>query len=189
MGGGGKSGGSGGGTTQISPLEQTLSDISKEMYSTTSGLRTSLLDHYNKVLEGNYDYKSDEAYAPLFATAKQGIEDQYGVARQNIMGSTPRGGGLTKALSNIETARASDMGTVPMNLQSQIANSLFNQATGTAWNAPQTSISALGQANNTYGMRMMQQQASAAQGKSGLGQGIGSLAGQLGSTAMKVWGS
>jgi hypothetical protein len=177
--GGSSKGGSSGSTssTKISPLEQSLADISKEMYATTSPLRSSLIDKYSSVLGGNYDYKSDPTYSPLFQSAKQGIEGQYGTARQNILSSTPAGGGLTKALSNLDIARAGDMATVPANLQSQIANSLLGNATSAAWNTPQTSIASLGSANNSYASRLMQQQAISAQGKTGLGQGIGNLAG------------
>jgi hypothetical protein len=182
--GGSSKGGSSSGSTKISPLEQSLANISNQMYSQTQPLRSNLLDRYQRVLSGGYDYKTDPVYSALFGTAKQGIESQYNVGRQNIMGSTPTGGALTKALSNLEIARAGDMGTVPANLQNQIASSLFNQATGTAWNSPTQSASMLGQANNTYGMRLMQQQANSANAKGGLGQGIGSLAGSAAGSAL-----
>jgi hypothetical protein len=172
--GGGKGGSS---TTTTNPYAATESQISQELYDTTKPLREALLPKYQSAIAGGYDYRSDPAYAPLFAAAKGGIESQYGQARQSILGSTPSGGGLTKALSNLDIARASDLGTVPMNLQNQIAQKLLGEATSTAWGTPQISIGGLGNAGAIYGQQVAQEQAAANQGKAGLGSGIGSLLG------------
>jgi hypothetical protein len=185
MGGGGKGSSTSSGKTNISPLESTLASISGDLYNATSGLRGNYLDKYAKALSGTYDFQTDPTYAPMFQQAKQGIESQYNVGKQNILSSTPAGGGLVKALSNLDIARAGDMGTVPANLENQIYQQLMGGAQSAAWNTPQTSMAGLGQANNTYGMRLMQQNSQNAAGKAGLGQGLGNLAG-IGLTAALI---
>lgn len=178
--GGGKGGSSGVVKTQISPLEQQLANVSKELMDTTAGLRSGLINKYNNYLSGNYDYQADPTYQGLFSTYKSGLESQYQNAKENLL-SNMSGGALTRNLGQLETARASDVGRMPGQITQDIANQIMGQTYGTAWQTPGTAVGALSSANNSYGNRLSAQMMSEASGKGGLGAGLGSLAGQLGS--------
>jgi hypothetical protein len=183
MGGGGK----GGGGAKTSPYEAALARQSQELYDTTQGLREAWIRKYGDVMSGTYDPSTDPTYAPMYSAAKTGLENQYNVARQKIIGASPVGGQLFKNLANMDLARASDVGGIKGDLTKEIVSQLLSGSSGTAFQMPALSIQGLNAANTGYSNRMAQAQASQSQAKGGMGSGVGGLLGQLGSAAIGKW--
>ncbi len=169
----------GGGSDQpeTSPFEKQLSRMAMGLYNQTQPLRTGLLGQYKSILSGNYNPETSSQYGPMFATGKESLESQYGNARENVMGSVPRGGELTSALTSLEGARAQDVGMLPMQISSQIMQDLENKLYGTAWNAPGQAMGGMGSAAGTYGNRLAAWEQAQGTQTAGLGQGIGTLLG------------
>ena len=131
-------------------------------------------------------------YAPLYQLARTGLESQYGQARENIMASSPRGGGLAENLANLEMSRAQQAGSLPATIAAPLIQDIYNKAYGVAFGAPQTTLSGLGGAassyNQLYGTQAAYQSAQATQAQqAGLAgaAGLGSLVGLGVKAAMK----
>ena len=170
----------------VNPFEKQLAAMSGEMYKASGPLRDSLYPQMQNVLQGGYDVTQNPQYRPAYTLARGPLESQYNVARENVMGSTPRGGGLTKALTGIEQSRAQQVGSLPSQIGGGILSDLTNKAYGTAFSVPGQAMQGLGSAASTFGSRQsaqMQAHAQANAGKSGmfgsLGQGLGMLGGML----------
>lgn len=165
-------GGKGGGSADPSPYEMWMGKIAKELFQETTPMRQNLEGQLMGATQG----KMPEAYSPVYGAGKGAIESQYGTARENIIGSTPRGGAQTQALSNLEFARAGDLGDLTANL----SQDAYNKAYGVAFQTPQTSLAGMGSAGSTYGARqaaLMNSQSNSKAGKAGMlgqfGQGLG----------------
>jgi hypothetical protein len=133
-----------------------------------------------------YDPTQLPTYAPLFGLQKQGLESQYQMAKQNLMGATPRGGNLTGAMTGLEASRAANVGAMPAQLSSTILTDMLNKAYGAAFQAPTTTLSGLSTAAGTYGNRQaaaMSQSAADQSSTYGLlgsvGEGLGKAAGDI----------
>lgn len=199
-----KGGGGGGGGSQSSPYENALANIATDMYMGTAGARKSFVDMFGDILgykrnydpssntfswefsKPNYDPTQLPTYQPVFGLQKQNLESQYQQAKQNIMGQVPKGGNLTGALTNLESGRASAMGTMPAQISAGILGPLLDKAYGVAFNTPTQSISGLSTAAGTYGNRQAAEMAQAAANQQssygllgGLGQGIGKAVGSF----------
>jgi len=172
-----RGGGGGSSTPAPSGYENTLAQIAQDTYTQTDPLRQSLLQQMSSMLSGGFDPAKSATYAPMYASARTGTEAQYNVAKENVLGNTPRGGGQIDALANIEAARAGDVGSLPAMLSSQIMQDMMQKTYGTAFGAPQQSMAGLASAAGTYGNRMSMAQAAAAQQQSGLYGGLGQIGG------------
>ena len=162
-------------TAPASPYEAAMGRIAEQLFAETSPLRQSFLSQFGDVAGGGYDPTKDPRYANLFGIARGGMEKQYGVAREDILGGTPRGGGQIAALANLATSRAQDVGSLPSIISADLMSDLSNKAYGAAFQAPQTSLSGLSGAASAYGGRLASSQAAAAQQQAGLYQGLGML--------------
>lgn len=180
MGGGGK----GKQTPSTSPYEATNAAIAEQTFRETDPLRQGLLADMTKFVQGGYNPKTDPRFAPMYDTAKYGAEKQYGVARENILANTPRGGGQVDALSGLESDRAAQVGQISNVITTNLINDLLAKTYGVAFNAPQQSMAGLGAAGASYAGRYgAANQAYSAQQKNwmdlgtNMGQGIGAMMG------------
>jgi len=168
-------------TVQSNPYSEAAAQLAQEYWSETDPLRQSLFSQYSDFLGGK-PVSEMAAYAPTYAAAKTGLEDQYALAKQNVMGSTPAGGALTSALANVEAGRASDVGSLPATISASLTQDLMDKIYGTSTGSAATSTSALGTAGNAYASQYasaLGAQTSANQMENqsmmGLGQGLGTL--------------
>jgi len=175
-------GGSGGGsskTTKASPYESAIANIANTLFAESSPLRKNLTSQYEAFASGNYNPEELAGYKPLYATARSGPEDQYSLAKENTIGSTPSGGALTGALSNLENNRAQSVGSLPAQISGGLIQNLMDKAYGVAYQTPQTALSGLGAANSGYSTRQNSANIMNTQAESALGQGVGQLMGQF----------
>jgi len=84
-----------------------------------------------------------------FSGLRAPIESQYGVARENILGTMPEGGGLNEALTGVETARAQGLSDLATNLYMDQLSKMY----GAVFGAPQQSMAGLGSAAQSYAQR------------------------------------
>lgn len=160
-----------------SPYEGTLANIAQEMYKKTDPMRTNLIGEMTKASEGNYDPTSSPLYAPMFAQGKQGIESQYGLAKENILSNVPRGGAQAKALTDLEMGRAEQASSLPALISQDVMTDMLNKSYGTAFAAPQQSMSGLSSASASYGNRAAAAQQSASAQQGALFQALGFMGG------------
>lgn len=96
---------------------QQIADLQTQQYTTSEDIAQQFRDVlYPQLLTalGSTD-TSTLTSLPVYSTSRSGLEDQYSVAKESL-GSMASGGGLTAALANLETARASDVGSIPGDL-------------------------------------------------------------------------
>jgi len=179
-------------------LEPALAqmDMGQEWWNQTAPIRSGVTSRLTDFLQGNFDPTASALYAP----SKMAIEDQYGVARENLVSALPSGGGMYDAMAALEGNRARSLADTVAN----IAGDEYSKAYGVATSSPQMSMSgmagatsgltgassavanafsplasAFGQYGN-YGIAQDQLNASASAGIwGGLGQGLGYLGGSL----------
>lgn len=183
MGGGGKGGSV---QPQQNPYTQQQAELSQKLWDETDPTRQALTSKYNTFLSGNYDVRQDPSfqaiYNPSYTAGRQGLEQQYTQAKQNALSNFAPGGALARQMMGLETARASDVGSLPGQLTSQLSGNIINnlntQAYGMASGMPAVSIGGYGSSGNTYQSALNQEMQSQSQGKGGLGSGIGSMLGQ-----------
>jgi hypothetical protein len=149
MGGGG---GKGKQKPSTSPYEAAAANIANKTYAETAPVRDTLLFQMQDFLKGGDPSKSP-TFAPLYANARAGIESQYNVARENVLGNTPRGGAQVSALTGLESDRAGNIGNAQNAIESNIFNDILQKTYGVAFNAPQQSMAGLGQAGSSYASR------------------------------------
>lgn len=187
MGGGGKKGGSSGGGSAAAasnPYIAKMANMAEGLFNQTAPLRTNFMSQAQNYLSGRLAPDQMTQYKPLYATARQGLEDQYNVAKQKILENVPRGGGTFSALGNLEASRAGQVGAIPAQISSNLISDLQNKIYGAAWNTPQTAMSGMGGAmggyNNAYATGTQYDMYQQGQGNSAmgaLGSGIGMMLG------------
>lgn len=109
---------------------------------------------------------------PVWRAGRNTIEDQYGVARENVLANIPKGGALTDALTNTEIGRADMLTNLTGNVSQDEYNKLYGMATG----APQTSIGGLSSLAGSQAMANAQTQAGKYGATGDFGQGLGQIA-------------
>lgn len=179
MGGGGKSGG-GDSSDAAGQAAQTLADISKGLYEEGTKVRGMTQDMTGKILSGEYSPRVLPAYAPLYAEGKKGLESQYGAAQDKILSNLPAGGALYSALADLETKRASSVGSLGSQVTSGLVSDIINRGTGAAYNSLNSTLSGLGSSGSISSNLAAQEAAQ----ESSFGGGIGQLAGTLGAAAL-----
>ena len=203
-------GGKGGGSQSVTvpqmasnPYEDQLAQMAQQIWGQTQPVRRYFTQDWQKFFrpeEGQqYDPYALPGYKPLYGLARTGIEDQYGAAKENILAGVPRGGGQARALSNLETGRAKDVGSLQAQTSLPLIQDIYNKAYGAGWQTgPTQAISGMGTASGTMNAREISQQqlqtaalmqeaqaarsASTIKGTgvgSALGKGLGSIAGSI----------
>ncbi len=166
-----------GSSVKPSPYEDQLSNIAKDMLTQTAPMRGNLINEMTAVSAGDYDPAKSPMFAPMFAQGKQGVESQYGLAKENILSNVPRGGAQVTALADLEQGRAEQASSLPSMISQDIMTDMLNKTYGTAFAAPQQSMSGLSSASASYGSRAAAaQQASSAQ-QGALFQALGFMGG------------
>jgi hypothetical protein len=145
--------GSKGKSTDSSQYESMIGDIAKDYWGSTKPLRENMLSQYADIQSGKWSPEQDRQYAPMYALARSGIENQYNVAKENVMSNTPRGGAMTAALSGLEGQRATDAGNIPAQIGQQLMQAKENQIYGTGWGAPGQAMAGLSAPAQSYGNR------------------------------------
>jgi len=177
MGGGSK-------TPPPSPYETTLADIAKQTFEQSDPIRQAFLSQFGSLMSGGFDPQKSPLFAPMYSSARSGLEGQYDVAKENILAGTPRGGGQVEALANLEGNRADKIGAIPGMLSTDILTDLLNKSYGMAFGAPQQSMSGLSSAAGTYSNRAGAADMAAAQQQSALYGGLGTMLGMGGGMAL-----
>lgn len=162
----GKDGGGSGPTSN--PAADAQSRIAEALWNETSPLRKLFLDRGNAFLTGGLDVTQ----SPMFGNLKNAVETQFGRAKQNVLETSPVGGGLTSALAALEAQKASTMTSGI----SGIAEGELSRAFGMASGAPGQALAGLGSAASIQGALASANAARAASAKQGMGQGLGMLA-------------
>jgi hypothetical protein len=162
-------GGKGGGSNDANDMAQQMA---MRQYRETQPLRTGILERGQEFMEGGFD----PTQMPVYNVGRQGIESQYDVARQNILGGMPAGGQMFDRLADVEVNRANQIG----GLGAQIAQDEYNKLYGVATGAPQVSMGALTSLAGSRAGAQAQQQA----GKYGM---TGALGGGLGEFLGAIW--
>lgn len=104
------------------------------------------------------------------------IESDYNSALRSILNNLPQGGGLDRALGDLEYRRAGSRSDAAYKTRM----GLFDTAVNTAFGAPlSSSLSGMSNAANTLSGLQMQQNQLGQQNALGLGQGLGSLLGPI----------
>jgi len=147
-------------------LAQT--QMARQLFSQSAPARRSLFSDAEGFLEGGRDVTG----LPEFAAAKGASEAQFGRARDNIIASTPTGGGLTAALAGLEGTRASNQTAFTGDLASREIDRATALATGGAVQGLQGQGSAGFLQSQLAGTEAMQN----AGKSSGAGQAAGSAA-------------
>lgn len=115
-------------------------NISRDLWKNTGGLRKGVIGDLESFLAGGSPENLN-----FMAPVRDDIEDQFNVAKENIIGSAgTRGGQLSKALIDLNVDRARTVGSLGANLR----QALFSMASGIGFGTPQTALSGFGQAGN-----------------------------------------
>lgn len=138
---------------QDKEYEKALADLARQYFIETAPVRREYLGQGMDVLTGKTEPLDLPAFRELDALNKQTTEKQYGVAKQNILDTLPRGGGLQKALADLETERAQGLSTNRMQLTANLITQILAQLYGGAFGAPGEALAGLGSAAGSYAQR------------------------------------
>lgn len=133
--------------------EDALSQVANEYYRNTAPLREEFLKQGMGVLQGTQPAETLPGVQGLLGSVRPGIESQYNVARDNILASTPKGGGLTQALTNLESSRAGNLSEARTQILSDAVNKWLAQTYGGAFGAPGQAMQGLTGAAGSYASR------------------------------------
>ena len=153
---------------QPNPAADAQSRIAQQLFAESTPIRQNLNAQSLEFLRGGRDVTS----SPAFASLKGMIESQFGRARDATIGSTPTGGGLTSALTNLEGQRASSLVQGTAALTEQEMARAFGLGTGLV----PTAVGGLGQAGQTQAFGAAQAQQASAQKKGDTGRAAGRVA-------------
>lgn len=148
-------------------------DIAKQLFDQSSPLRGQSLQQLLGFLQtGQIPQSLQVGLDQIYTQGREGLESQYNVARENILGRTPsRGGQLNALLADLEGSRASQVGRLGADLTAQyeypLRTNLFSAATGLGTNQGSLALQGLGQAGNALsGAEARQSADTLAQGQS-----------------------
>jgi hypothetical protein len=147
---------------------QALARVAEDLYNRTGAVRNPLIDQSADFVNSGFD----PTQTPSFGAMKLATETQFDNARQRVLRSTPEGGGLASALSNIELGRAGALTGGTADIYNQERGQALSLATG----APlQQSTAGMGQAGAIQAQIAQANAARDSAAKTGLGFGVGSL--------------
>ena len=165
-----------------SPYESALAKMGLQIFREGTPLRVGLTEDLMGFQSGQVSPTESPMFAPAFAAMKGGVEDQYGVAKENILRSMPEGGALSGSMADLEMARAGDIGRGTAGVTTGIVQDMLNKAFGVATGNTNQSMGGLGTVAQTFGQRQAQQMAgetsmmqSVMDAAIGLGQAAGSM--------------
>ena len=158
-----------GGDAGDNPAGLLQAQLAEQLFEQTDPLRQNLIGRSQNFLAGDLDVTQ----SPIYGALKSGVEDQYSVARDSVIGNTPTGGGLTAALAWLEGNRADALarGT------GQIAESELGRALTLGTGTTGQSLGALGNSGALQAMNLQGAQNREAAIFSALGSGAGAYLG------------
>ena len=121
-----------------------MSNIALGLAQQTDPLRKGMISNWENMLSGDYDVTQSPMYGPVMDATKYNLGTQFNRARDNIMGSLPKGGGLQKAIADSYLQEAGQMTNLTADLTKNIWQDEYSKAYGMASGAPQQAISGLG---------------------------------------------
>lgn len=161
----------------------TAANIALNYYNESQPLRWWVRNYLYDALNGDFVPGSDPSTAdpslgnfdptvnPIYQAGRGTIEDQYGVAKENIIGNTPSGGQLTDKLADLETSRADALGGLAADSYQDLWNKAFQYSTGAA----STSQGTLSGLAGSEAMLNAQKNAQFNQNMSELGYALGQI--------------
>lgn len=166
------------GGSQSNPANESAIKMAEELFGQTQPLRDQVISEVSGPFEGftGLDFASN----PSTNALQEIINQQFGVARDQAIASTPAGGGLTSALAGLEGQRAGALSSglaglfgqdKAFNQQMQAINQ--QQKFSAAFGTPGTSLTSLNSAGNAQAMLAGQQQQANAGKQGSLGQAAG----------------
>ena len=203
---------------ESNPYESPLFHVGQGMWQMTQPARNYIGQDweslFNPAQGRKYDPANLPAFSPLYNMARTGLEDQYSAAKENILSSMPRGGGMARQLGNLETGRAKDVGSLLSQISAPIISDMYNKAYNAGFvTGPSQAITGMGTAAGLANTRNIaqggltnqrnlaqgqldwdatkaalgmtaQSEAAARQGSSMKGAGIGSMLGKAGGSVL-----
>ena len=154
-----------GGKDGSNKASKTASKMAKDYYDQTDPMRQSLIGNFEDFLGGGYDVSQN----PVWGAGRNVLENQYNVAKENVIGQTPKGGALTEQLAGVEEARAGSLGELGANVAQDEYNKLYGMATG----APGQAMGTMSHLAGTQAMANAQQTAGKYGALGDMGQGAG----------------
>lgn len=152
-----------GGDAGDNPFATQQARIAEQLFTQTDPIRRKLIDRSQVYLSGGIDE------SPAFQSYRAQSDPFYSRAQENIIQSTPEGGGLTEALSNLEADRARGLATARGSIDEQERNLAVLLGTGTL---PQT-MQGLGSAAAVQGQNLASAQAREGAIFNAVGEGVG----------------
>ncbi|MHC4266541.1 MAG: hypothetical protein ACYSUK_11510, partial [Planctomycetota bacterium] len=143
--------------------------ISRQMWNRAKPISTEYANRANRFMRG----KLNPTASPMYASGRMGIEDQYDVARDQMISNLPVGGGLYSNLGDLEVDRANAL----TGLEGRIAQDDYNKAYGFATGVPQSSASSLTTLAGTQAEAAAQETAAKYGALGDIGAGAGTMYG------------
>lgn len=165
-----------------------VGDIATQTFAQTQPLRDASTQALTSFMQtGNLPPALQTPYGDLYAVGRHDLEQQYGVARDQILGTNPmRGGQLSAQLADLSMERAADVGRLGTNIwaaERPLRAQLFQNTLSTGYGQAPISMSGLlgsaGQFGSAAGLNMQEQLGREAAAKEEW-QEIGQLAGTAG---------
>lgn len=156
-----------GGDAGDNPFAAQQARIAEQLFTQTDPIRRKLIDRSQVYLSGGIDE------SPTFQAYRAESDPFYARAKENIIQSTPEGGGLTQALTNLEMDRARGLTTARGGIDEQERNLAVLLGTGTL---PQT-MQGLGAASAAQAQNLLAAQQREGQIAAAIGEGVGTMAG------------
>ena len=149
------------------PAADAQARIAQQLFDESSPIRRELGADSLAFLQGDRDVTQGAGFAGL----KDIIESQFGRARESVIGSTPTGGGLTSALTDLEGNRASSLvrGTAALN------ESELNRALTLGTGLVPSAIGGLGSAGFVQGQSALAAQQAGSQKAGSTGRAAGAV--------------
>lgn len=134
-----------------------MMEISKDLWQSTGGLRdatTGQLETF--LLTGRMPRSLDLPIQDVYRSGREGLENQYRVAREQLLNTTPsEGGQLNDQLRDLAVSRAQAVGGLESQIKAQmevpLAQQLFAGALSTGYGQPPVAISGLSSAGGQFG--------------------------------------
>ena len=153
------------------PAQEAQIRIANQLFGESTPIRQELNQQALGFLSGDRDVTGTAGFGAL----KDIIESQFGRAREGVIGSTPTGGGLTPALTNLEGARASSL----VQGVSALTENELNRALTLGTGLVPTAVGGLGQAAFTQQQGVAAAQQASAQKKGSTAEAAGLVAAEF----------
>lgn len=138
----------------VAKLQQ---QVAEQLFRETGPLRGAGINQLNSFLQtGNLPIPLQTSLQGILTTGREGLEQQYGVARNNILSRIPsQGGQLNAQLAALEMNRASQVGRLGADVTAQyeipLRAQLFQSALNTGMGGTSLAMGGLNAAGGQFG--------------------------------------